>query len=1007
MNVYGSIEGTSPREEVETLETKAVQQTSRGYKRILIVAACAIAGYTSYNPPAFLDNVVSSLHDFSASSPFLAEQTSETTPKKNTHGVSTSTSKTSKSKTSKSRTSSSSSKSKTSTTSKSRTTAKTSKIAKKSIPTAAPTLDPATIAAEEALAEAEAEWSYSFSYMAPSPMPTSNALVMTLTNKYILEYGTPGKDYPWISDYDLTIVEPNRITYLSVSGDAVDGCQMMTQETAREAAINSTNSSSRNNSLSPLNTSSGFPYGSNIPNITAVATGDDATELGDDTSGSDATEDDASSGFPYGSNIPNITDVATEDDATELEDDTSGSDTSSPDTTGTSDTTGASETSDTTGTSDSTGVSDSSSSDVAGSTVDSSSGHHRRSLLKENMLTYSCAYVWKVWGEENNLIGETEGQSTTFIFEDVGKYRVTVQQWLVPSDVDETQDGTLVLTHTKRYACKYVRREARKLFTADRFKLLHTMRALYDTNYTTGIQLYGPKYRDMTYFVKKHAELAGDFECDHLHEGLGFLTNHMAFTLEFEQALQVVSPDITVPYWDYTIDAVHASNSHKDDLVSAWRNSELFQPEWFGTTSPNNEYKTATDGIFGLLKVPQSYVANWSTTTNAYGYLRSPWNFNRDPYVARYNLTFEFETDIYPECTDYIDVLNYDTWIEFGMNIANGAHGPIHGMLGGAWRPDYTFEKAERQLGKTKAKLLVEMSVSSYPQFWRSGIVTCPEYCTMDTSPELCQCGCSQMNDTHTPVDINGTMTEQDVDWDSYVKTAEAEYKTLEDTGVLEHFARKDIKETTIKRIYDDDDVSYEWVGADLETSVQTTHWFYTMVCNPGLTGDILGSGSPVDPIFWLIHPTVDRLWQWKRLSTSCGYNYSWPSGTSIYGNCWGHDKDDVLDFTGLGDGETPDGSKYSNSDIYEIMDPNDGKVPYIYDDFKWDHCLSSGTDVRGFCTGDTYVTDDDRGMTTSSSGDDDGDDFKSTLKTAAADDDDFDPDNSDDDDAYGDDDLE
>lgn len=250
MNVYGSIEGTSPREEVETLETKTVQQTPRGYKRILIVAACAIAGYTSYNPPAFLDNVVSSLHDFSASSPFLAEQTSETTPKKNTHGVSTSKSKTSKSKTSKSKTSksktsSSSSKSKTSKTSKSRTTAKTSKIAKKSIPTAAPTLDPATIAAEEALAEAEAEWSYSFSYMAPSPMPTSNALVMTLTNKYILEYGTPGKDYPWISDDDLTIVEPNRITYLSVSGDAVDGCQMMTQETAREAAINSTNSSSR------------------------------------------------------------------------------------------------------------------------------------------------------------------------------------------------------------------------------------------------------------------------------------------------------------------------------------------------------------------------------------------------------------------------------------------------------------------------------------------------------------------------------------------------------------------------------------------------------------------------------------------------------------------------------------------------------------------------------------------------------------------------------------------
>ena len=116
--------------------------------------------------------------------------------------------------------------------------------------------------------------------------------------------------------------------------------------------------------------------------------------------------------------------------------------------------------------------------------------------------------------------------------------------------------------------------------------------------------------------------------------------------------------------------------------------------------------------------------------------------------MARLNKTFEFDTDVYPQCTDYIDVLNYDTWEEFGMNIANGAHGPIHGMIGGAWKANFSgWQEAEDTLGTSQAKLLVYLAISSYPQFWRNGVIQCPDFCSEDTDIENCQCSCQALED--------------------------------------------------------------------------------------------------------------------------------------------------------------------------------------------------------------------------------------------------------------------
>jgi len=79
-----------------------------------------------------------------------------------------------------------------------------------------------------------------------------------------------------------------------------------------------------------------------------------------------------------------------------------------------------------------------------------------------------------------------------------------------------------------------------------------------------------------------------------------------------------------------------------------------------------------------------------------------------------------------------------------------------------------------------------------------------------------------------------------------------------------------------------------------------------------------------------------------------------------------------MIPFRGLGENEdtsNPRNHWYTNQDIYDLLDPNEGKSPYIYDNFRWDHCLEAMTDVRGFCTGDSYTTEsnDDYGSSASS----------------------------------------
>ena len=53
------------------------------------------------------------------------------------------------------------------------------------------------------------------------------------------------------------------------------------------------------------------------------------------------------------------------------------------------------------------------------------------------------------------------------------------------------------------------------------FEAAHT---LWEVSTEDGKELYGEQYKDIHYFSGYHLSMAAQKSCDHMHEGLGFLT---------------------------------------------------------------------------------------------------------------------------------------------------------------------------------------------------------------------------------------------------------------------------------------------------------------------------------------------------------------------------------------------------------------------------------------------------------------------------------------------------
>ena len=430
----------------------------------------------------------------------------------------------------------------------------------------------------------------------------------------------------------------------------------------------------------------------------------------------------------------------------------------------------------------------------------------------------------------------------------------------------------------------------------------------------------------MYYFVKKHLHGAAAKDCDHWHDNAGIVTHHLAFTLELEQALQAVDPTISVPYWEYTKDAILYESG-------GWEDSVIFLDEWFGVASPTNANHIVTEGRWAYTPVLAD-ATDYSNITNSYGLLRSPWNTNSVPYFTRYDKTLghAFYTN-FPTCSQFSECVRRDSLAKINECLNGETHGPVHIMIGGQWG-SVSSNSALMTFGLAPQHLLLAKNL------WRHGYVRCPDTCDEEASASECTCSCPASVMDGTP------------------------YEVLTDRTGLMHWI-----DSSSRAIYfNESEGRYHIQGYTPQMETDAWEQILEALCDPGHAGEMYTSAAPYDPTFWVLHTTAERLLQFRRLkspeialdetwgfahmnaASDVGVVCDWsqvdagvdtlPTCTAEL--CEGHGASDLIPFTNfLGKGET-----YTNHQFYDFMEPNNDELPYVYDSFEYEHCDAIGVSM-------------------------------------------------------------
>lgn len=484
-------------------------------------------------------------------------------------------------------------------------------------------------------------------------------------------------------------------------------------------------------------------------------------------------------------------------------------------------------------------------------------------------------------------------------------------------------DNTYTFTMEDDLVVKYVRREFRTLTTDDKSRFVSAMQKVYSLSDEEGQKLYGAKFHNAEYFLLKHLTGAGRTDCDHWHDGAGLVPHHTAFTLEMEQTLQAIDPTVSIPYWEYGMDAY---------LYTSLDQSPIFDVDFLGKMNPMNDDHRIDDGSFwSTVTTPSAEkYSTWSIKDtaslnpyrNAYGAMRSPWNNNPSPYIGRHNTTYDnSQYSSAPSCSSLQDCFQSDGISDMNYCLNGITHGPVHIMIGGAWGDEDVYQKTDY------GYLLTPNRILFFKILWRMGYTRCPDSCDID-KPDTCRCSVPQ----------------------EYIDKYGAK-KILTDANVV-YVIAKNLEHAT--------DEDYLNILRVLE--------------HPGQAGEMFTSGAPFDPTFWPLHGSMERMIGLKRLlkdknvvsfDETWGYpefdksdgaaylpgvcDWSGVASTSdltlptcnTSATCVGHSEDDVLEFSNfLNRGET-----YTNVEFYTFLHPNNLELPYVYDTYDFDYCSTYGYD--------------------------------------------------------------
>jgi len=485
------------------------------------------------------------------------------------------------------------------------------------------------------------------------------------------------------------------------------------------------------------------------------------------------------------------------------------------------------------------------------------------------------------------------GQYVTHMFTSPATYHVS-----------STCTTTLGNVHTMEedVECIYIRRELRDLTDMDLDIYLEAFKTMAMVTTTDGKELYGSHFHHLDHFVQMHLNAASLRSHDQIHDGMGVVTQHASITSKFELALQAIDPTIAVPYWDYTRDSAKLKGHYKGDA------SNIFKSDWwvenFGATSSLDHH--ISTGKFANQVVGLANASSPSDTSSPYGFLRAPWNLNPSPYVSRYHKNCgENPGSMYswPTCMNHWALtFKKKTWYDWIWDVSYSPHGPVHvwvgGMGGDCIDADISgFDLTDSEQGKLKNLMFVLLK-----NLWRYEKIEFPTSCSTDATEDcVIKCNSAKMHDG----------------------------------AFLNKFEEQLIDVVGLS-------VS-DWDNATMQSLADT------LICGKAFwPGDHLEAASPVEASFWPIHPTLDRLLQYKMMVDDfaetiwdidnqeskmyCEYYYD--------SSCKGHHAYDLTFSEVITRSEGTYTFDYvSNMELRTALTPDTYSVSYIYNNFEWEHC--------------------------------------------------------------------
>jgi hypothetical protein len=453
--------------------------------------------------------------------------------------------------------------------------------------------------------------------------------------------------------------------------------------------------------------------------------------------------------------------------------------------------------------------------------------------------------------------------------------------------------------------CIYIRRELRDLSTDDLDAFLTAFHTLSSVSTEEGRATYGSNYHSLDHFVQMHLNAASHRSHDQIHDGMGVVTQHASITSKIELTLQTIDPTISIPYWDYTKDSAHMKLSYRGDT------SSLFKSEWwvhhFGATNELDHH--ISTGLFANQMVGLANASNPSAAHSPYGYLRAPWNLNPSRLVTRFHKqcgVSPASTYSWPTCMNHWSLtFKKKTWYDWIWDVSYSPHGPVHVWIGGVGGGCESMDLSSFDSSITEKETdLKNMMFVFLKNLWRSEKIEVPKSCSADNE-ESCVIKCNSEKENK----------------DEFLRKFEYEVKEM---------------------------VSLDLSVYDNETVMALAD---EMICGKAFwSGDHLEASSPVEASFWPIHPTLDRLLQYKlivdgfaedhwELSESSSKMYCEYRTTS---DCKGHHPGDLTFSSVITRDEGVYKSTYvTNYELRSALTPDTYSVPYIYNNFEWEHCNS------------------------------------------------------------------